>query len=92
MEGGVILISSRGDDYFVEDGVGEDVDEEDLSLSDRKAKEVDGDFVGRSVQDRGHSAMGRVMLEERLISLPAGVIWAVLGLLPHVLPIRSRIL
>ena len=32
------------------------------------------------------------MLRERLISLPAGVFHAVIGMLPHVLPIGSGIL
>ena len=36
--------------------------------------------------------MGGTMLEECLISLPAGVIWAVIGLLPHVLPVWGGVL
>ena len=43
------MVESRGDDYFVEDRVSEDIDQEDLSLGNRKAKEVDGDFTDRSV-------------------------------------------
>ena len=45
------MVESGGDDSFVEDGVSEDVDQEDLSLGNGKVKEVDGDFTGRSVQD-----------------------------------------
>ena len=61
-EGGVIMVESRGDDPFVEDGVGEDIDQNDLSLDDREAEEVEWDFVGRSVQNQGHGGMGRSML------------------------------
>ena len=54
LEGGVIVIMGGGDDKFIEDWVGQNVDQQYLSLGDRKTEEVDGDFVGGSVQDRGH--------------------------------------
>ena len=61
------MVESRGDDPVIEDGVGEDVDE-DFPLGDRKAEEVDGDFVGRGVQDRGHDKMEGACLMECFIS------------------------
>ena len=54
LEGGVIAIAGGGDNEFVEDRVSQDVDQQYLSLSNREAEEVNGDFVGRGVQDRGH--------------------------------------
>ena len=41
--------AGRSDDGLVEGRVGQDVDQEHFSLSDRKAKEVDGDVVGGGV-------------------------------------------
>ena len=32
-----------------EDGVSQDIDEEDLQLGNGEAEEVDGDFIGRGV-------------------------------------------
>ena len=49
LEGGVIAIAGGGDDELVEDGIGQDVDQEYFSLGDWKTEEVDGDFVGRGV-------------------------------------------
>ena len=49
LEGGVIVIAGGGDDELIEDWVSEDVDQQYLSLGNREAEEVDGDFVGRSV-------------------------------------------
>ena len=49
LEGGVITIAGGGDDEFIEDQVGQDVDQQYLSLGDREAEEVNGDFVGRGV-------------------------------------------
>ena len=86
------MVEGGGDNSFIEDGVSEDLDQEDLSLGNREVKEVDGDFIGRGVQDRGHVGMRRIMPEEHLISLPARVIWAVIGMLPHVLPIGGSVL
>ena len=54
LEGGVIVIAGGGNDELVEDWVGQDVDQQYLVLDDREAEEVDGDFVGGGVQDRGH--------------------------------------
>ena len=50
-EDGVVVVQGGGNDSFVENGVGQDVDQEDLSLGSGKAKEVDGDFVGGGVQN-----------------------------------------
>ena len=47
----VIMIEGGGNDPLVEDMVGQDVDQEDLSLGNREAEEVDEDFIGRGVQD-----------------------------------------
>ena len=92
LEGGVIAIAGGGDDRLVEDRVSQDVDQQDFLLGDREAEEVNGDFVGRGVRDRGHVEIGRTMTEEHLISLPARVVWAVIRMLPHVLPIRGSVL
>ena len=40
----------------------------------------------------GMSSEGELMLGEHLISLPAGVLRAVIGMLPHVLPIGGSVL
>ena len=61
LEGGVIAIAGGGDDEFVEDWVSQDVDQEYFSLGDGEAEEVDGDFVGRGVQDRGHVGRRGIM-------------------------------
>ena len=49
LEGGVITIAGGGNDEFIEDGVGQDVDQQYLSLGNWEVEEVDGDFVGRGV-------------------------------------------
>ena len=49
LEGGIIAIVGGGDDELVEDQVGQDVDQQYLSLGNREAEEVDGDFVGGGV-------------------------------------------
>ena len=49
LEGGVIAIAGGGDNKLVEDQVGQDVDQEYLSLGDGEAEEMDGDLVGRGV-------------------------------------------
>ena len=49
----------NSNDDFIEDGVGQDVDQEDFLLGNGEAEEVDGDFVGRGVQNRGHIGMWR---------------------------------
>ena len=49
LKGGVIAIAGGGNDELIEDRISQDVDQEYLSLGDRKAEEVDGDFVGRGV-------------------------------------------
>ena len=67
-EDGIIVVQGRDDDSFIEDGVGQDVDQEDLSLGSREAEEVDGDFVGEGVQNRGHSEMEGACFSEFLIS------------------------
>ena len=45
-EHGVVVVEGKGEDPLVEDGVGQDVDQEDFSLGDGEAEEVDGDFIG----------------------------------------------
>ena len=57
----VIMVKGRGNDSFVEDRVGQDIDKENLSLSDGEAEEVDGDFVGGGVQHRGHSKLENML-------------------------------
>ena len=91
-ENRVIVIESGVDDSFIEDRVSENVDEEDLLLSNREAEEVDGNLVGRGVQDRGHDKIEGACLWNILYLLPARVICAGIGLLPHVLPIWGRML
>ena len=54
MKGGVITIAGGGDYELVEDQVGQDIDQEYLSLGNGEAEEVDGDLVGGGVQDGGH--------------------------------------
>ena len=49
LEGGVIAIAGGGDDELVEDRVSQDIDQQYLSLGDREAEEVDGDFIGGGV-------------------------------------------
>ena len=49
LEGGVIAIVGGGDDELIEDQVSQDIDQQYLSLDDREAEEVDGDFVGGGV-------------------------------------------
>ena len=92
LKGGVIAIAGGGNYELVEDRVGQDVDQEYFSLSNGEAKEVDGDFVGGGVQDGGHIEWEKIHAWERLISLPARVLHAVLGMLPHVLPIGGSVL
>ena len=47
----VVMIEGGGDDPVIEDEIGQNVDEKDFSLSDGEAEEVDGDFIGRGVED-----------------------------------------
>ena len=47
----VIVVESRGDDPVVEDRVGQDIDEENFLLGNGEMKKVDGNFIGRSVED-----------------------------------------
>ena len=54
-EDGVVVVEGGIDDLLVEDRVGEDVHEEDFLLSNGELEEMDGDFIGRGVQDRGHN-------------------------------------
>ena len=54
LEGGVIVVVRGGDDEFIEDWVSQDVDQQHFTLGDRETEEMDGDFVGGGVQDRGH--------------------------------------
>ena len=49
LEGGVIVIAGGGDDELVEDWVGQDIDQQYLTLGDGEVEEVDGDFIGRGV-------------------------------------------
>ena len=67
-EDGIVMMLGRSDNSLVEDGVSQDVDQENLSLGNGKAEEVDGDLVGGGVQDRGHNEMEGACLMERLIS------------------------
>ena len=94
LEGGVIAIMEGGDDEFVEDWIGQDVDQEYFLLGDGEAEEVDGDLVGGGVQDRGHLRWRGTMLwgGGHLISLPARVSLVVIRPFPHLLPIRGSVL
>ena len=47
----VIVVESGVDDPFVQNRVGQDVDQKDLSLGDGEMEKVDGDFVGGGTQD-----------------------------------------
>ena len=67
-EGGVVMVQGQVDDPFVENRIGEDVDQEDLPLSNRETEEVEGDFIGRGVEDGGHGEMEGACLMEHLIS------------------------
>ena len=68
-EDGVVMIEGGGNDLFVENRIGQNIDKEDLLLSIRETEKVDGDFIGGSVQDRGHIGDGRrTCLSEHLIS------------------------
>ena len=87
-EDGVVMIEGGGDDPFIEDRISEDVYQEDLPLGNGEAEEVDGDFVGWGVQNRGHDKMKGACLRNTLYPLPAGVFHTSIGLLPHVFPIR----
>ena len=49
LKGGVIVVVGRGNNELVEDQIGQDVDQEYLSLGDREMEEMDGDFVGGGV-------------------------------------------
>ena len=57
----VVVVEGRGDNPVVKDGVSQDVDKEDFSLGNGEMEEVDGDFFGRGVQNRGHNEMGEVL-------------------------------
>ena len=50
-EGRVIMVQGGVDDPFIENGISEDVDQEDFSLGNREAEKVEGNFVGRGVED-----------------------------------------
>ena len=52
------MVQGRCKNSLLEDGVSQDVDQEDLSLGDREAEEVDGDLECGSVEDRGHIKLG----------------------------------
>ena len=64
----IIMVQGQCKDSLIEDGVSQDIDQEDFSLGDGEVEEVDGDFVGRGVKDRGHSEMEGACLVECLIS------------------------
>ena len=51
------MVQSRIDDPFVKNWISEDIDQENLLLSDGKMEEVERNFVGRGVKDRGHDEM-----------------------------------
>ena len=50
-EGSIILVEVGYKDVLIEHTVGEDVDQEDLSLGNWEAEEVNRDVIGRSVED-----------------------------------------
>ena len=61
----VVVVQGRGEDPFVEDGVGQDVDQKNLSLGNREVEEVNGNFGCRSAEDGGHTK-----LEDMLVGTP----------------------
>ena len=67
-EGSVVMVQSRVDDLFVEDWISEGIDQEDLPLSNGETEEVERDFIGRGVEDRGHGGMEGACSMECLIS------------------------
>ena len=42
------MVQGRSNNSFVEDGISQDIDQENLLLGDREVEEMDGDFVGGS--------------------------------------------
>ena len=58
----VVVVQGRGEDPFIEDGVGQDIDQKDLSLGDREAEEVNGDFGCGSAEDGGHTKLGNMLV------------------------------
>ena len=90
-EGGVVMVHSRVDDPFVENQVSEDVDKENLPLSNGKTEEMGRDFIGRSIEDRGYDKMRGSSSWNALYPLPS-VTQAAIGLLLHVLPIGGCVL
>ena len=48
---GVVVIEGGGNDPLIEDEVSQDIDQEDFSLGNGEAKEVDGDFISRGAKD-----------------------------------------
>ena len=67
-EGRVIMVQGGVDDPFIENGISEDVDQEDFLLGNREVEKMEGNFVGRGVEDRGHDEMEGPCLMEHLIS------------------------
>ena len=53
----IVVVEDGGDDPLIEDGIRQDVDQEDFSLGNWEAEEGDGDLVGRGVWDQGHGKM-----------------------------------
>ena len=61
-EDGVVMVQGRGEDPFIEDGVSQDVDQQNFSLGDRETEEVDGDFGCRGAKDGGHTELGNMLI------------------------------
>ena len=92
-EGGVIMVECGIDDPLVENRICEHIDEEDFPLGSGEMEEVEGNVIGRYSEDREHDkSEGSMHRWNALYPLPAGVTQAVIGLLPHVLPIWGSIL
>ena len=72
-EGGVIMVQGRVDNSFIENWVGEDIDQEDFSLGNGETEKVERNFVGRSVEDQGHYEMEGPCLRNTLYPLPVSV-------------------
>ena len=66
-EGGIVLVEIQIEDPFIENGIHEDIDQQDFSLGNREMEEVDWDLIGGGVQDEGHAEDGRTMLMQLAI-------------------------
>ena len=86
------MVQGRGDDSFIEGGVGQDIDQEDLSLGGGKAEKWMGISLAGVFRIEGIVRWREHAYWNTLYPLPAGVLHTAIGLLPHVLPIGGGVL